>query len=75
MARPNLATVQNETRHCDSCKMTAPSSGPTMGAMPPTQAIAWDPDQPRSGGEVDDDRAADHHRPAAGEACTNRAAP
>ena len=38
---PSAATIQNETRQCDSCRITAPSSGPTMGAMPPTPAITF----------------------------------
>ena len=41
MTSPRAATTQNETRQCDSCRMTAPSRGPTIGAMPPTAAITF----------------------------------
>ena len=41
MATPRAATVQNDTRQPDSCRITAPSSGPTIGAMPPTAAITF----------------------------------
>ena len=41
MTTPRAATTQNETRQCDNCRITAPISGPTIGAMPPTPAITF----------------------------------
>ncbi len=34
--RAQTASSQKETRQCDSCRMAAPSSGPTIGATPAT---------------------------------------
>ncbi len=35
ITNPSAPTSQNDTRHCENCRIAAPSSGPTTGAIPP----------------------------------------
>jgi hypothetical protein len=41
MTTASAATTQNDTRQCENCRIAAPSSGPTTGAIPATPAITF----------------------------------
>ena len=68
MRAPRPATTQNETRQSVSCRMAAPTRGPTMGAIPPTPAMTLR-FRTRRGpvGQVDDDGPGRDHGPAPAE--------